>query len=276
MAKTAVRRALDNSRRARRHRAFEPYKAPERPPAGTYDPSLDYQQDQAQRGYEDLQADTARDLERGSNDYTLASGQVGYQTGSALADLMQRRSRGDEDAAASTAERQRQYAIQAARQREAANAAGLLGSSGWDEQAAGIRGANQAREQGAQDLAVGRQNADLSLAGERTQYAGAQQQGQLDLGWGRATADAQQTLQRAGRENTFFGQATNAARMYGATSSGLWEPPQKPPGERRIAGTGRYIHKVPGGAILQGGRAITNAQLAAMRRREIQRRQRGG
>lgn len=264
---TALRRAIDNSKKARRQRAFVPYQAPLRPPANTYDPGLDATQQAADRGYQDLRADTAQGLERGSNDYLLATGERQYSTGNQLADIQQGVDRTQADYAAGNVDRAHAFAVQAARQRDAANAAGVLGTSGWDAQAAQVRGGNQARDQAAADTALGRAQADYGTSRSRTEHAGGVAQGQLDLGWGRQTQDAQTALGRAGRENTIFATDTAAARLWQAQASGLWDPPVQPANEHRVNGTGRYFHRVPGGVILQGGRALTRAQFAAFKRR---------
>lgn len=265
MAKRAVHRAIDNSRRARRRRRFTHYVPPERPPSGTYDPGIDAQVAAAERGLGDLQADTQQGLERGSDDYLIATGERGYQTGQQMTDLFTRAGREKEDFAAQTAERNRLYGIQAVRQLESSNAAGLAGTGGYADKAAKIRAANQGREQQAADVQHNRVWGDIGVAGQRVQHAGAVAQGQLDLGWGRQTQDAQTALQRAQRENVYFGEDAQAQRFYGATASGLWEPPVRPRNERRVGNL--YYRRVKGGAVLENGRAITRAQLAAMRRR---------
>lgn len=267
MAKTALRRAIDNSAKARRQRRFTHYTPPVRPPANTYDPGLDAQEAAATRGLGDLRSDTQQNLERGNDDYLLASGERAYGTGNALADIQQSRDRNAADYATGNADRARQYAIQAQRQREAANAAGLVGSSTWEPQAAAIRAGNQGRDQAAADTVFGRANQDADTSQSRTIHAGGVAQGQLDLGWGRQTQDAQTALQRAIRENTFFGTDTAAARLYQAQASGLWNPPVKPANEHRINGNGQYFRRVHGGIVLENGRALTVAQWKALKRR---------
>lgn len=263
---TALRRAIDNSRKARRSRRFEHYVAPVRPPSGTYDPGLDATEAAANRGLQDLRADTQQQLERGSDDYLLATGERQTNTGNSLGDLLRAAARGRQDYDAGTGDREHAFAVQAARQRDAAGAAGLS-QSGWDAQAKAVRAGNQAREQQAADVTYGRQADDLSEQSRRTEHAGGVAQGQLDLGFGRQTQDAQTALGRAGRENTFFGGDTAEARLYQAQASGLWDPPVKARNEHRINGNGRYFRRVKGGIVLENGRALTVAQWHALRRR---------
>jgi predicted component of type VI protein secretion system len=82
-----------------------PRPVPTQPPPGSYDPAIDAQVGQAQRGLQDLLSDYIRDYGepgtalggRGGEDYTLGVQGVERDYGRGLADLLRQRARGGED-----------------------------------------------------------------------------------------------------------------------------------------------------------------------------------
>lgn len=78
-------------------KGFTPYQPVTRPPAGTYDPTLDAAERAANRGLGDLTLDYERDAEREQSDYLLATQGAVRERGEGLADLRRQRKRGLED-----------------------------------------------------------------------------------------------------------------------------------------------------------------------------------
>jgi hypothetical protein len=71
-------------------RAFSPwtpFRPPSRPPAGSYDPSLDAQQRAAQRGFGDIQQDVEQAGQRANTDWTTQRTQATQERGYGLEDL---------------------------------------------------------------------------------------------------------------------------------------------------------------------------------------------
>jgi hypothetical protein len=217
-------------------------------PSGLYDPSLDYQQQAASRGVQDLSADTTLGNARLQDDYNLGLGQntedTQYGQGQldtshtrTLADIAQARGRANEDYGLATAALTRRYGILGGQQGEAANAAGV-GEGGALIQAQQKRTANQAIDQAPIDLGHNRTLADLATQEGRTNEDYATQTaresqlsgraaGGLGLTYERGTQDANRTLARARRENTFYGQGIQQQKIFQATQAG-WHPPAPP------------------------------------------------
>lgn len=174
---------------ASRSKGFTPF----RPPWGTYDPSLDAQGRQAQRGYGDLQSDwgtdangnpmgrlakraqseyglTVADLQRQGTQATQDFGtqRAGIEQSGArsLADILTSRSRGAQDNATALSGIHRGYAQQGAAQTTAAASQGV-GGMGTLAAALQARSANQGRDVGAQNQAYGRFQADSAQAETR-------------------------------------------------------------------------------------------------------------
>lgn len=132
-------------------------------------------------------------------------------------------------------------------------ASGAFADAGSIRAAAGKRGETQAREQGNIDQSQQRFESDNSLAGSRldedyssgiarsdedyntgvgrtnTQFDW--QNGGLAQQYGYGVSDLATSLQRGSVENNFYGQDIGAAKMYQATSSGLYSPPEAPKNE---------------------------------------------
>jgi hypothetical protein len=217
-------------------------------PSGLYDPSLDYQQQAASRGVQDLSADTTLGNARLSDDYNLGLGQntEDAQYGQkqldtshtrTLADIAQARGRSNEDYGNATAALTRRYGILGGQQGEAANAAGV-GEGGALIQAQQKRTANQAIDQAPIDLGHNRTLADLATQEGRTNEDYATQTaresqlssraaGGLGLTYERGTQDANTGLARAKRENSFYKQGIQQQRIFQATQAG-WHPPAPP------------------------------------------------
>jgi hypothetical protein len=202
---TAAQRALFRAQAPRRPRPY----VPPRPPAGSYDPSLDAAREAAERGYGDLRQDIETAGTRANVDYGLGREAIGRDFG-----------RFEEDYQRNTGLLKQSFERLATRQAEGMNAAGVL-NGGAAIQAAQKRAANQAQQQAQLDLARTRAVEDRDLG-----------YGQLDLGYQRGGIDRTRTLERAGRENTAFGLDTGAQIAFQAAQSG-WVPPKRPRRGRR-------------------------------------------
>lgn len=215
-------------------------------PSGLYDPSLDYQQQAASRGVQDLSADTTLGNARLQDNYNLGLGQntedSGYQRGQldtahnrAYVDVGTGLTRAAQDYKTATEGLTRRYGILGGQQGEAANAAGV-GEGGALVQAAMKRQANQALDQAPIDTGYQRTTQDLITQGQRanedygtqtgrlSQLAG-RSSGQLGLTYQRGVQDSGTTLARAKRENTFYGQGIRQQKIFQATQAGWPGPP---------------------------------------------------
>jgi hypothetical protein len=249
---------------------FDPFHAPERPPPGTYDPSLDAQERAAGRGYGDLQQDTDIGNARGEDDFLLGKGELEKALARHLADLTTNRGRqhsdyelskkqASEDYGTSLTNLQRSYDIRGAAQTDAATAAGVS-AGGALQQALQKRMANQAIEKAPIDTGFQRFNqqadegeqrsqADFDLlAGDngRLQEDFQSQLGQLGLGLSRGNEDRANTLARAGRETTQLGTDVAAQRWYQAAAAG-YDPPQRPVSQHGSLANPYKIVKTPRG-----------------------------
>jgi hypothetical protein len=245
---------------------FSPFAAPERPPPGTYDPSIDAQVRASGRGLGDLQQDTGIANQRGQDDFLTGQGELQRALDRRLADAGTERTRhhsdfeqllGDigtartregEDYGTSLANLGRRYDQLGTSQAERATAAGFVPGGGALQQALEKRMANQAidrqpidtshtragqdfaeREANARNL-ENRDVADYSsLVGSGGQDGRLQEdfQSQLGLGLSRGNEDRANTLARAGRENDQFGLDASAQRWFQATQAG-YDPPGRP------------------------------------------------
>lgn len=236
---------------------FTPFSTPDRPPPGTYDPSLDAQLAASGRGLGDLQMDTGIANQRAQDDYTLQSGELQKRLDAALADAATGRSRqhqGYEDALAGL---DRSYSQLGQHQAGAANQAGVY-SGGALQQALQKRMANEAIDRKPLDQNEAAQLADYNTNVGRLNQGFATDSGQLSLGLQRGTDDRANTLGRAGRENTQFGVDIGAQRWYQAAAAG-YDPGQKPADQH---GTGtkafRYVRTPRGTRRLLSTGYLTN------------------
>jgi hypothetical protein len=231
--------------------AFSPYSVSQLP-SGSYDPVLDAQQGAVDRGYGDLQAQTATANARDVTDYGTGVDQINRTAARSVADLTQSRDyntadlgtaqqRSDEDYSKQTALLARRYQMLAGQQQQSQNAAGVL-DGGAVLQAAGKRAANQATAQADLDAQRARANADLQTQRERlaagfgTSSSRLGEDQTLQLGQlaltsapatadnplgGRAWQDRVTALTQAGREQQQYGVDTAAQKAYQATSNGF-------------------------------------------------------
>lgn len=218
---------------------FKPFKAPTRPPSNTYDPNLDAQQRAAQRGFQDLQADTA-----------LAGGRALEDYGLGVQNLQQARARGLADIATAETGVRRDFSTLATAQAGQQRSAGVSGG-GTALAAAAARAQNQ-------QLALDPLQTQRVRLNENTDAA----IGAAGVDYTRGVTDRTTALDRAGRENTFFGQDIGAQRFYQARGTG-YIPPTRPKGERTVAGLTVKLVKGKGANRVYntaGGRLLTRSQ----------------
>ena len=220
---TAKRPSFDVQRAAGKTNpgGFTPWDPGQKPPSGTYDPTLDANLRGAQRGYGDLTLDTETQNTRALNDYGIAQHQIQSGLASALASNEIAQNRLKEDTARATQNLGRQYQQQGQGQAQAAQAAGAVGG-GALAQALLKRTANQARDQQGIDQGAQRGLSDLMRSADQARYAANDQMGALKLAYDRGVQDRGTTLTRAGRELTAFGTDTAEQRAFQAGQAG-WQ-----------------------------------------------------
>ena len=220
------------------------------PPAGTYDPNLDAQQNAETRSWENTTDDVrTRGLDLGvdlgiaRDTYDINKGRLGedYDTskaatersyGRSLSDLLQTRGRSGEDYGNTLTNLQRNYDTLANTQGEQTRKAGAEATGGAFAQSARKRAANQALDKAPIDLAYNRfmqdsttsegrlgEDKQTSLAGLLTNFNRGGQDldrgmGQTDLNYSRATRDNTLTGTRADDAHTGFGLDINNAKQF--------------------------------------------------------------
>lgn len=184
------------------------------PPTGFYDPSLDAQLGQAQRGLRYLEQDTELAGSRAGQDLTF--GLEGLRLG---------RDRGYEDIDRSVAVLTRNYGELQRQQAERARSMGVT-SPGLALKAARIRAQNMAFDRAPLDTARTRLGQDFDVGS-----------GRLGVEYGRGVTDRGTALQRGRDEAREFGLAIDAQRLYQAGQAG-WVPPPAPRGSGGGGGSG--------------------------------------
>lgn len=214
--------------------------APTAPPPGSYDPAIDAQVGQAQRGYQDLFSDYLRDFGepgtalggRRGEDFTLGREDVERNYGRSLTDLLTGRTRTTQNYQRGVEGLERNYAQLGASQTQAARSAGVA-RGGALAQALAKRTANKAIQRSDIDLQQNRAMEDSGLAESRLGENRGLALGSLSRGYLRDVDDGAVGLGRAGRENTQFGLDATAQRFYQANlplPGG--EPPEQRPRQR--------------------------------------------
>lgn len=201
------------------HGGFVPWQPPTVAPPGTYDPSLDAQQENANQGFGWASQDYELARQRGGQDYASAQGQLDQGHGYTLADLLTNNTRAGENYATSTGRLNEDYGTRSGRlgadyktntqdlarnytnlgtqQSGTARSAGV-GEGGALAAALAARQANQGHDQAQIDTGFQRGSQDLTTGRDR---------GLADLStdWGRTQQDYGSNV---GRENTAYGQGT--------------------------------------------------------------------
>ena len=215
------------------------------PPPGTYDPAIDAQIGQSNRGLQDLlssyitnygEPGTALGGRQGE-DYTTAQAAINRNLGygqsdvnrsadRSLADLLTNRTRAGEDYRTNIAGLDRNYARLGSAQTQSARAAGVQ-RGGALAQSLAKRTANQAIDRQPIDTSFSRFNQDSALQQGRIgedrgtalarlgEGAAADLSG-LKTNYLRGAEDANTQLGTAGRENQYFGLDANAQKFYQA------------------------------------------------------------
>lgn len=169
-----------------------------------------------------------------------------------LADLLTASTREGQDYGRLSGDLARNYAELGAGQTATASK-GAFVDTGSIAAAGAQRAENQGRDQGVLDLShsrfgedntrdtgrvnedyntgFGRMEEDYGTGVERANKAHDDTVGELGRQLQYGTDDLATSLQRSGFENNFFHQDTDAAKMYQATTSGLYTPPEKPSNE---------------------------------------------
>ena len=236
---TAKRPSFDVQRAAGKTNpgGFTPWDPGQKPPSGTYDPTLDANLRGAQRGFGDLTLDTERDNTRALNDYGIAQHGIRSALHSVLTSNEISKNRLNEDTKRATADLGRQYQQQGQGQAQAAQAAGAVGG-GALAQALLKRTANQARDQQGIDQRQQRGLSDLMRSSDQAQYAANDQLGALKLAYDRGVEDRGTALTRAGRELASFGTDTAEQRAFQAGQA--WWGNAAPSNEFRTAAGNLY------------------------------------
>lgn len=215
------------------------------PPPGSYDPTIDANQNAAWRGLGDLRQDVERTNTRSANDLSLAIGAdgqsgIGQQKAWSLSDNMRSRTRSQEDHGTATANLGRQYGNLARSQGQQAQQAGAVGGGALAD-ALLKRTANQGREQSGLDTSLSRTLADLSTSDQRIEKSAQDRVGNATLDYGRGVEDRNQVqVPRAQREYTQFGVDSEKQRSFQASSNGLYQAPVRPANEFKSPGGTAY------------------------------------
>lgn len=191
---------------------FRPYSPPP-VPTGSYDPTLDAQLGQSQRGLGDLRQDTETANTRDTVDYQAQQGDINRQIDQLHTG----------------------YEQLGGRQQEQANAAGLL-RGGAMLQAAQKRAANEARDK-----------VPMTEALQRLALESAPPSADNPLG-GRRFQDRTTALTRAEREGSQFGIDVNSQKLYQASQVGYVAPGRGDPGgmprNEHVSATGMHTRDV--------------------------------
>jgi hypothetical protein len=193
------------------------------PPPGSYDPAIDAQVGQSNRGLADFLSDYIRDFGepgtalggRAGEDLTLGKADVERGYGRNLTDILTSRSRAGEDYGHAVEGLNRNFAQLGAQQTQAARAAGVQ-RGGALAQALAKRAENQRIAREPMDTNFARYNADSSQAEGRLGEDRGLALGALDRGFLRGSDDAATALARGQRENTAFGLDATAQKFYQA------------------------------------------------------------
>lgn len=196
---------------------------PTMPPPGSYDPTIDVQLGQAQRGYGDLGTDYTKDWGelgtalggRQGTDFKTARDRLGIQGGWQNSDFDQQKTRLGEDYGRSIGDLTRQYGRLGNNQRQAAAAAGVAGG-GALAQALRKRTENMAYDRQPIDQAFSRGNTDIDTNRSRFNEQQGWQTTDLTNTYTRGNEDALTALGRAGRETTQFGIDASKLANYSA------------------------------------------------------------
>jgi hypothetical protein len=243
---------------------FKPWTPYGTPPAGTYDPSLDFQVSAGERGLGDTVTDAATSNRRGIEDYgfgvsdlnlsqSRGTQDIGTQRDAvnrgfdrSSADIGTQRGYATEDHQRAIDALTRGYSRLGNQQGQQARVMGVGG--GALVQAARKREANMAFDQAPIDTGFNRQIAGLDTSQQRLGEDRSTALSGLDTAQGRLTDDTSRgiarlgvntqrgiqdtgtTVQRAGREQVFLGTDTAAAKAGQATASG-WDPGARPANE---------------------------------------------
>jgi hypothetical protein len=205
------------------------------PPPGTYDPSLDYEEDKGKRGLQALTEDTGTGQQRLTDDYEIGTAGIKTTHDRSLSDLLTARTRGGEDYNLSVSNLQRQFKNLATGQAGQQRKAGV-GLGGAGAQAAAKRQQNETLERQPIDTAYKRFTDDSATQeGRIEQDWGAEgtEMGKLSLGYKRGSDDLATALRRAQEDQGEFTKATAGARQFQANQLGytdvLTQEPKKLP-----------------------------------------------
>lgn len=193
------------------------------PPPGTYDPAIDAQVGQANRGLGDYLQDYIRDFGepgtalggRSGEDLSLGKQDVERGYGRSLTDILTNRSRAGEDYGRAVEGLNRNFAQLGAAQTQAARAAGVQ-RGGALAQALAKRAENKRLAREPIDTNFSRFNADSAQAEGRLGEDRGVALGALDRGFLRGSDDAANALARAQRENKQFGLDATAQKFFQA------------------------------------------------------------
>jgi hypothetical protein len=248
---------------------FTPWQPPALPPEGSYDPSIDGSVGAANRGYGDLQDQSATGDTRDTTDYLTGRAAIDQGQARGLADILSARSRGGEDYTRQLGALDRSYGQLANRQRQSQQQAGVA-LGGASLQAAARRAANQAYDRAPLDTNFQRFTADSATSEQRLGENTTNQLGALNLDLappsadnplgGRRFQDRKSALTIAGRENAQYGIDAGKSRFFQAAGAGYTIPGRGDPGgapsnEFRDGAGNPYRTELHGADVLRRGPA---------------------
>jgi hypothetical protein len=239
----ALRRFNKRMGAGQKKRGFQPFSTPTSPPPGFYDPALDAQLGNANRGLQYHLDDLTTAGERAGSQLGIDTESVNRNQARSLADLMTEATRAQQDHQAALDELGRRFTRLGQGQAQAASAAGLAG--GALQAAAQARAQNQAIAQQPIDTAFQRTNENIGTQRQRVNEDAGLSLADLQRQFGYGAADRSTDETRSQIENTNFGQDIGAEKFFQAGQAG-YVLPSAPSNEFTGPG-GPYQVRVEGG-----------------------------
>lgn len=208
---------------------FTPWQPQDRPPAGSYDPTLDANSRSSTRGLDQYLSDNAKAGSRAETQWQLDRADITRGRDRSLADLMTRETRGGEDYTRAVGGLDRRYQQLASGQSQAAAASGV-GLGGALVAAARARRSNYALDRQPIDTSWSRERQDIGTARDRTNENASLALSNADRQYGYGVVDRAEGAQRATDDNTFYQQDVGAQRWFQAGQAGV-VPPSRPSNE---------------------------------------------
>jgi hypothetical protein len=228
----------------RKTRGFMPFQPETSPPPDRYDPALDAQLGNANRGLAYHLDDLATAGERANSQLGIGTESVQRGQGRTLADLLREQMQAGQDYRTNTDALGRRFMQQGQGQAQAASASGL--SVGALQAAAAARAQNQGRAQAQLDTAFQRLNQSIDTQRQRVNEDAGLSLADLQRQYGYGVADRSTDATRSQIENANFGLDIGKEKFFQAGQTG-YASPGPPSNEFTDANGNPYQVRVEGG-----------------------------